>query len=383
MAAIAYVDPGNIATNTVAGGQYGYALVWVVVLATLMAGPVQYLSAKLGTASGMSLSSLIAQRSGHTVRRCYWAQAQLVAMATDVAEIVGAAVAMYLLWGVPLLIGGGVAAITSTAVLLTQDRLGPRVLQSFSMISLVAIGSGFGYGLLRRAPDLAAAASGLVPRLDGSGVVLLACAIVGATVMPHAIYLHSDLAAWPSVGSVRTRLRVVRTDVVVAMAVAGTINVAMLLFGASILGGFTDQDLGAITSQLAQRAGDGVATAFLIALLVSGLSSSAVGTQAGSVIAKSLLRRDLGPIALRAATIVPTLVLLTSGVSPVQALVWSQVVLALGLPFALVPLLRLTGDREVVGDAMNRVPLRIVAGVIVVAVVLLDLALIVSTIQGL
>lgn len=383
VAAVAYVDPGNIATNTSAGGRYGFALLWVVVLATLMAGPVQYLAAKLGTASGCSLAELVAARTGPVGRRAFWAQGQLVAVATDVAEIIGAAVALHLLWRVPLLVGAALAAISSTAVLLLQDRFGNRVLQVFSGCSLVAIGAGFGYGLHHRLPSGSELAGGMLPQLGNSEMVLLACGIVGATVMPHAIYLHSDLAAKPSLHPIRTRLRVARADVVTAMVVAGAINVSMLLLGAGLLGGSGADDLDAMVAELGQRVGDGAATAFLIALLASGFSSSAVGTQAGAGIARSLLRRRLHPLALRALTVVPAFAILALGVPPVQALVLSQVFLALGLPFALVPLLRLTADPHVVGEATNRRPLRFTATAVVTIVVLLDLTLVVLTARGL
>ncbi|WP_431842904.1 Nramp family divalent metal transporter [Calidifontibacter indicus] len=379
VAAVAYVDPGNIATNTSAGGLYGFALLWVVVLATLMAGPVQYLAAKLGTASGSSLAELVAARTTPMGRRAFWAQGQLVAIATDVAEIIGAALAMHLLWQVPLLVGGGLAAVSSTAVLLLQDRFGGRVLQLVSLFSLVAIGAGFGYGLRHDLPGAGDLAGGLVPHLGDNQMVLLACGIVGATVMPHAIYLHSDLATGPSLHPLRTRLRVVRTDVLTAMVIAGAINVSMLLLGASLLSGSGAEDIDAMVAELGSRAGDGAATAFLVALLASGFSSSAVGTQAGAGIARSLLHRRLHPLALRALTIVPAFTILAIGVPPVQALVLSQVLLALGLPFALIPLLRLTADPAVVGESTNRRPLRLAATAIVAIVVLLDLTLVALT----
>lgn len=384
VAAVAYVDPGNVATNTAAGAAHGYLLLWVVVLATVMAGPVQYLSAKLGIVTGRSLPAYVAQRTGRAGRLAYWAQAEVVAVATDVAEIIGAAVALHLLFGVPLVAAGLVAAVAGLAVLLLRDRFGPRVFEGFCALSLVAIGLGFGYGLLHRPPQLSELAAGLLPRLDGNDTLLLAVAIIGATVMPHAVYLHSALTAEPEQTPAprRARLHWTRVDVGTAMVVAGAINVSMLVLGATALRGGEGDSLDDVAAALAERVGNGAGTAFLVALLVSGLSSTAVGTQAGAAIMSGLLRRRVPGLVRRLVTLVPAMLLLASGAEPLSVLVLSQVVLALGLPFALVPLVRATRDRRVMGDAADGRPLRIAATAIAVLVIVLDLVLVGLTLGG-
>lgn len=384
VAAVAYVDPGNIATNTAAGSAHGFLLLWVVVLATLMAGPVQYLSAKVGLVTGASLPGYVAGRTSRRARIAYWLQAELVAIATDVAEVIGAAVALHLLVGVPLVAAGLATGAVSMALLLARDRLGSRFLESACLISLVAIGAGFAVGILREPPGLADLGGGLIPGLAGQDTVLLAAGIVGATVMPHAIYLHSALTAESSdrPQPLRTRLRWTRIDVGVAMLLAGGINVSMLVLGATVLRGSQDDSFDGAAAALAERVGDGAGTAFLVALLVSGLSSTAVGTQAGASIMAGLLHREVPPVLRRSVTLVPALALLASGLEPLSVLVLSQVVLALGLPFALIPLLHATCSRDAMGDWRNGRPLALTGTLIVGLVVALDLALVGLVVTG-
>lgn len=384
VAAVAYVDPGNIATNTAAGSAHGFLLLWVVVLATLMAGPVQYLSAKLGLVTGASLPGYVSGRTSRRARIAYWLQAELVAIATDVAEVIGAAVALNLLFGVPLVPAGLAAGAVSMALLMARDRLGSRFLESACLVSLVAIGAGFAVGILREPPGLADLGGGLIPGLAGQDTVLLAAGIVGATVMPHAVYLHSALTAESAdrPQPLRTRLHWTRIDVGVAMLLAGGINVAMLVLGATVLRGSQDDSFDGAAAALAERVGDGAGTAFLVALLVSGLSSTAVGTQAGASIMAGLLHREVPPAVRRSVTLVPALALLASGLEPLSVLVLSQVVLALGLPFALIPLLRATCSRDAMGDWRNGRALALTGVLIVGLVVVLDLALVGLVVTG-
>lgn len=409
VAAVAYIDPGNIATNTAAGSGHGFLLLWVVVLATLMAGPVQYLSAKLGIVSGRSLPQYVAGRTSRRARLAYWVQAELVAIATDVAEIIGAALALHLLFGIPLVPAGVVAAALGMALLLVRDALGPRSFEAICTVSLIAVGAGFAYGVLRSPPGLGDLIGGLAPRLDGPTTVLLAAGIVGATVMPHAVYLHSALTAEhrpappaepdgtipAAPGSTATgeaqrrilpslkgRLRWTRIDVTLAMIVAGSINISMLVLGATALRGSSDESFGGIASALADRIGDGAGTAFLVALLVSGLASTAVGTSAGAAIMGGLLHRSVPLVVRRCVSLVPALALLASGLDALSILVLSQVVLALGLPFALIPLVLATRDRRVMGSLANGPALHLVALVITTAILVLDVALIVLTFTG-
>lgn len=348
VAAIAYVDPGNIAANTSAGARFGYSLLWVVVLASAVAAPMQYLSAKLGAVTGRSLPELMRERLGRRGRIGYWAQAEVVAMATDLAEVIGAAVALHLLFGLPMLPAAWIAGGLGLLILTCRDRLGARALESVAALSMVVIGAAFVVGMAASPPSMAQAAARLVPTLGSGDQVGIAAAIVGATIMPHAIYLHSGLSTERPEAPAQARTQVAR-----AMVLAGAVNVAMLLFGASALQGVPDDDFAAIATSITSRLGQGATTAFLVALLLSGLTSAAVGTAAGETIMAGLLRRRVSPYLRRAVTLAPALALIVAGVPPVTSLLVSQVVLSLGILAALVPLVRLTSDRTVMRDQVN------------------------------
>jgi manganese transport protein len=380
VAGVAYLDPGNVASNMTAGARFGYLLVWVVVLGNVMAWLIQYLSAKLGIVTGRSLPENLGSRISHPwARRAYWLQAELVAMATDIAEVIGGAVALQLLFGVPLLWGGLLTGVVSTALLLIQSRRGARAFE-FVVIGLIAIiALGFTFGVFVGPPDPAGVVAGLVPRFDGTDSVLLAASILGATIMPHAIYAHSALARdrfadpralardgfAPGTGTatdagapgirIARLLRATRWDVTIAMAIAGTVNLCILLLAAANLAGVpgTDSLEGAFAA-LAQGIGPLVATLFAVGLLASGLASTSVGAYAGAEIMHGLLRVRVPLLARRLVTLVPALVILGLGVDPTLALVLSQVVLSFGIPFALIPLVALTARRDVLGAFRNR-----------------------------
>lgn len=388
VAAIAYVDPGNVAANLTAGARYGYLLLWVLVSANLMAVVVQYQSAKLGLVSGRTLPELLAGRLPRGRRLAYWAQAEVVAAATDLAEVIGGAIALYLLFDLPLVWGGLIVTVASMALLVVQDRRGQRRFEQVIVALLAVITVGFVAGLFVAPPDPAAMAAGLLPRFAGADSVVLAAGMLGATVMPHAIYVHSALAR-DRHGHATTMqrrsllLRATRWDVVVALAVAGVVNIAMLLLAAASLQGVAGTDTiegahAAVTAAL----GPAVGMAFALGLLASGLASTSVGCYAGATIMAGLLHRRIPVLARRAITAVPALALLAIGVSPTWALVASQVVLSFGIPFVLVPLLRLTSDRSVMGEAANTAGMRWALTAIVVAVVALNLALVVQTLAG-
>ncbi|WP_422933644.1 Nramp family divalent metal transporter [Sinomonas sp. P47F7] len=359
VASIAYVDPGNVAANLTAGARYGYLLVWVLVLANAMAMLVQYQSAKLGIVTGRTLPELLAERMRPSSRRLYWLQAEVVALATDLAEVVGGAIALQLLFRVPLPLGAVIVGGVSMAILAIQDR---RTQQRFevAIIGLLAVITiGFLAGLAVSPLSPSAIASGLVPRFDGPDTVLLAASMLGATVMPHAIYVHSALSrdrhrADPHTHvpptAVARLLRGTRADVVIALGLAGVVNVGMLLLAASTLGGRagTDTIEGAHAS-IEGALGPFVGTVFAIGLLASGLASTAVGSYAGATIMEGLLRRRVSVVVRRLVTLVPSVVLLAVGLDPTMSLVVSQVVLSFGIPFALVPLVRLTSNRRLVG----------------------------------
>jgi len=367
VAGVAYLDPGNVASNMTAGARYGYLLVWVVVLGNVLAWLIQYLSAKLGVVTGRSLAETLGERiRNRWGRRAYWLQAELVAMATDIAEVIGGAVALWLLFGVPLLGGGLATGAVSLALLLVQQRRGARSFEFVVIGLLLIIAFGFTYGVFASPPDAAGIVGGLVPRFEGTDSVLLAASILGATIMPHAIYAHSALArdrftadsAAPADRDIATPrlLRATRWDVTIALAIAGTVNLAILLLAASALAGVPGTDsLEGAYAALRDGIGPVVATLFAVGLLASGLASTAVGAYAGAEIMQGLLRVRIPLLARRLITLVPALAILAAGVDPTFALVMSQLVLSFGIPFALVPLVALTARKDVLGAYRNRV----------------------------
>ncbi|MDR6973067.1 Nramp family divalent metal transporter [Leifsonia shinshuensis] len=388
VAAIAYVDPGNVAANLTAGARYGYLLVWVLVAANAIAVFVQYQSAKLGIVTGRSLPELLGERLGTGTRRAYWVQAELVAAATDIAEVIGGAIALNLLFGLPLPIGGLVVGIVAIGILAIQSRRGQRPFEAVILGLLGVIAVGFLAGLFVSPVDWGAAVGGLVPRFDGAETVLLAAGMLGATVMPHAIYLHSALARdrhGPpgDPGRVRTLLHATRVDVALALVLAGAVNIAMLLVAASALGGVdgTDTIEGAYHA-ISSALGPAIGVIFAVGLLASGLASSSVGSYAGATIMGGLLKLRIPLLARRIATLVPAVVILALGADPTWALVLSQVFLSLGIPFAMIPLLRLTGSRAVMGESADRLWVRILGGAVAGLVVVLNLLLVGLTVAG-
>jgi manganese transport protein len=366
VAAIAYVDPGNVAANVSAGAQYGFLLVWVIVVANVMAGLVQYLSAKLGLVTGRTLPEAVADTSRTRTRIAYWAQAELVAMATDLAEVVGGAIALYLLFDLPLLVGGIITGV----------------------VSMLLLAIGFLTSLFVEPPPVGDVIGGLVPRFQGPESVLLATAMLGATVMPHAVYLHSALArdrhGRPDAGAPRRRLlRATRYDVGLAMLVAGAVNLAMLLVAATNLRGMGDtHSIEGAYSAVQNSLGHTVALFFAIGLLASGLASTSVGAYAGAMIMEGLLRRSYPLLLRRLITLIPALVVLAIGVDPSRALVLSQVVLSFGIPFALVPLIRLTSNKVLMGGDANH-PVTTALGWTVAAIIsVLNVGLIYLTVTG-
>ena len=388
VAAIAYVDPGNVAANVSAGAQYGFLLVWVILVANVMAGLVQYLSAKLGLVTGRTLPEAVADHSRTRTRVAYWLQAELVAMATDLAEVVGGAIALYLLFDLPLLVGGVITGVVSIFLLAVQNRRGQRMFERVITGLLLVIAVGFLTSLFVAPPAPSDVIGGLIPKFDGAESILLATAMLGATVMPHAVYLHSALArdrhGQPDEGAPRRHLlRATRYDVGLAMLVAGAVNLAMLLVAATNLQGVenTDSIEGAYAA-VQNSLGHTVALFFAIGLLASGLASTSVGAYAGAMIMQGLLRKSYPLLLRRVVTLIPALVVLAVGVDPSRALVLSQVVLSFGIPFALVPLIRLTSSRTLMGgDVNHRVTTALgwtVAGIISV----LNVVLIYLTVTG-
>lgn len=389
VAGVAYLDPGNVASNASAGSGYGYLLIWVVVVANTMAWLIQYLSAKLGLSTGESLPGLLGSRiTSRPARYAYWVQAELVAMATDVAEVLGGAIALHLLFGLPLLVGGLITGTVSMLLLLLHSRRGSRSFERviIGLVAIIAI--GFCAGIFFAPLDPAEALAGLVPRFADSGSVLLAASIMGATVMPHAIYAHSALTrdrfGKVEEGTERRRvLRATRIDVTVALAIAGTVNVVILLLAAATLQGVEGTNtLEGAHAAIAAALGPVVATLFAIGLLASGLASTSVGAYAGAEIMRGLLHVDIPLLVRRLITLIPALIVLVIGFDPTLALVLSQVVLSFGIPFALIPLVRLTSLRSLLGESANRWWTTLLASIAALMLIALNATLLVLVVTG-
>ena len=361
VAAIAYVDPGNFATNVQGGAKFGYLLLWVVMAANVMAMLIQYLSAKLGIVTDRNLPELVHDHYPRPVRWGLWIQAEVMAMSTDIAEFLGAALGLNLLFHVPLVIAGVMTGFIAFGVLELQ-RHGFRRFELAITALLGVIFLGFLYETLKIGPSSSGVAGGLLPHIKGSESLYLAVGIIGATVMPHAIYLHSALTkgrmpAHDDAERARV-LRFERLDVIVALGLAGLVNMAMLAVAAKLFHnrpGYSDvSTIQGAHAGFSHLVGGGAALAFAVALLASGASSSSVGTYAGQVVMAGFVGLRIPLLLRRAVTMIPAIVVLAIGVSPTSALVLSQVVLSFGIPFALVPLLLLTRRPDVMGIHVNR-----------------------------
>jgi manganese transport protein len=361
VASVAYVDPGNFATNFAGGAQHGYELVWVVVMASLMAILVQYLTSKAGLCTGRSLPELCRERFGRRVNVLLWLQAEVIAMATDLAEFVGAAVGINLLFGVPLFPAGLITAVVAF-VILGLEQQGYRRFELAIIALLSLVGLGFLYLFFAAGgQDYQQIADGLLPHLDGADTLGLTVGIIGATVMPHVVYLHSALHTnrVQAVGRAerQTLLAYNRWDCFAGLGLAGVVNLSMLCTAAALFHkpGLTGiSDLGPVHAHLATLVGGGAALAFGVALMASGLSSSSVGTYAGQIVMAGFMNWRIPLLARRALTMLPSLAVLALAVNTSQALVYSQIVLSFGIPFALIPLLLITRDPDTMTDMPNR-----------------------------
>jgi manganese transport protein len=388
VACVAYVDPGNFATNIAGGAKYGYLLLWVLLAANLMAMLIQNLSAKIGIATGRNLPELCREHFPRPVTWGLWVQAELIAMATDLAEFIGAAIALNLLFGIPMFHAGLITAVVAFAILGLQAR-GYRRFEVAITGLLGVILLGFLYDTLQIGFDAGEAAKGFIPGFAGADSVLLATGILGATVMPHVIYLHSaltqDRIPPRDDGERRALLRFQRLDVTIAMTIAGLVNMSMLLIAASLFHGAGLTDLDRIEDAhhyFHVLVGPGAALAFALALLASGLASSSVGTYAGQVVMQGFIDRRISVVLRRAVTMAPALIVLAVGLDPSRSLVISQVVLSFGIPFALVPLVILTRRREVMGALVNRRLTTVAASVVAALIIALNAFLLVETFGG-
>jgi manganese transport protein len=386
IACVAYIDPGNFATNIAGGSKFGYQLVWVVVAANLLAMLIQTLSAKLGIATGRNLPEVAREQLGQRATVLLWLQAEAIAMATDLAEFLGAAVGFHLLFGWALFPSAVVTGIAAFAILSLQ-RFGFRPLEAVIAVLVGVIGVCYLAELTFAHPDYGAVLHhAVVPEFGSGEAVLLSVGILGATVMPHVIYLHSALTQDRLVPETdedaQTLLRYTRVDVVIAMSIAGLINVAMLVMAASTFfqKGLLDVDsLDGAHKTLEPILGGASSALFALALLASGLSSSAVGTLSGQVVMQGFIRRQIPLMVRRLVTMVPAFVVIGIGIDPSRTLVISQVVLSFGIPFALVPLVYFTARRDIMGQLVNRRITTAAASVIAGVIIALNIFLLAQT----
>src|SRR4051812_21458021 len=386
IASVAYIDPGNFATNIAGGSKFGYTLLWVIVASNLMAMLIQTLSAKLGIVTGRNLPEMCRERFSRGTTLGLWVQAEAIAMATDLAEFLGAAIGFHLLFGIALFPAAVLTGIAAFLILGLQ-RYGFRPLEA-TIAAIVGV-IGLCYLLeifLADPPLLTAGKHAVVPEFQGSESVLLAVGILGATVMPHVIYLHSALTQDRIVPSndreARRLLRYTRVDVIIAMSIAGLINMAMLVMAAST---FFEKGLHAVDSlegahkTLQPILGGASSKLFALALLCSGLSSSAVGTMAGQVVMQGFVRRQIPIWIRRLVTMAPAFIVIALGVDPSRTLVISQVVLSFGIPFALIPLVLFTSRRDVMGTLANHRATTVAASLVAAVIVALNVFLLVQT----
>jgi manganese transport protein len=386
IAAVAYIDPGNFATNIAGGAKYGYLLLWVVLAANLMAMLVQTLSAKLGIATGKNLPETCRDHFARPVSIGLWLQAEAIAMATDLAEVIGAALGLHLLFGMPLFPAGLLAGAGAFAILGLQ-RYGFRRLEAAiaSLVGVIVV--AFAFEVLIARPDAVQVARHLViPGFEGAESVLLAVGILGATVMPHVVYLHSALTQNRIEGRDEAEKRRIqrfeRLDVIIAMSIAGIVNISMLAIAAAVFFGIGIESIEDAYSNFELELGSGAAVLFGIALLASGFSSSSIGTMAGQVVMQGFINRRIPLFLRRAITLIPALVILAIGVDPSRSLVISQVVLSFGIPFALVPLVIFTSRRNLMGSLVNTRLTAVAAWVIAALIISLNFFLLYETFLG-
>lgn len=385
IACVAYLDPGNFATNVAAGSQFGYQLVWVIVAANVLAMLIQTLSAKLGIATGRNLPELCRERFSRRTTILLWLQAEAIAMATDLAEFLGAAIGFHLLFGWGLFPSALVSGVAAFAILGLQ-RYGFRPFEAVIAVLVGVIGACYVAELTFARPDYGAVLKHAVdPQFGSREAVLLAVGILGATVMPHVIYLHSALTQDRLVPETdedaQTLLRYTRVDVLIAMSIAGLINVAMLVMAASTFfkSGLLHVDsLESAHKTLQPILGGASSALFALALIASGLSSSAVGTLAGQVVMQGFIHRQIPVTVRRLVTMIPAFVVIAIGVDPSRTLVISQVVLSFGIPFALIPLVLFTARRDVMGALVNRRSTTLAAASVAALIVGLNAFLIVQ-----
>nr|WP_086939872.1 Nramp family divalent metal transporter [Thaumasiovibrio occultus] len=375
IAAIGYIDPGNFATNIESGSAYGYQLLWVVLWANLMAMLIQYLSAKLGIVTGKNLAEHLRDHLPRWAVVPYWIQAEIIAMATDLAEFIGAAVGFQLLLGVSLFQGAAITAVISLAIL-TVGRRSQKPLEWVIGTLLLIVAVIYVFELIFAKPDFAPLATGLlIPKLDDPKQIYLAAGILGATVMPHVVYLHSALFSRASEHSTPQRLKMTRVDVLLAMTIAGFVNIAIIAMAAAIFHHTGRSDIASIETAyqtLTPLLGKGAALLFGLSLIASGLSSTVVGTLAGQVVMQGFVHFHIPLWLRRSLTMLPAFGFIAMGVSTTEILVASQVVLSFGVALAIIPLLIFTSKRSVMGTYRNHRAISMLGAIVVILVLALN-----------
>lgn len=387
IAAVAYIDPGNFATNITAGSEYGYLLLWVIAFSNLMAVLIQSLSAKLGIATGKNLPEIAREKFKKSTSILLWIQAELVIMATDLAEFIGAALGLYLLFDIPMLPAALITAVGSFAILELQRR-GVRAFEAGVSAMVMMVVLAFAFQTFLANPSAGALAAGFIPKFDGVNSILLATGILGATVMPHAIYLHSSLTQHRVVGKDDEQKRKIFKfefiDIVIAMIIAGAINMSMLIIAAAVFHtkGMNVEDLDVAFNSLHDMLGPTAAISFGLGLLIAGLASSSVGTLSGDVVMQGFIKKHIPIYLRRFITMLPPLLIIGFGANATKALVWSQVILSFGIAFALIPLIKFTSDKKIMGGLVNHKITTFIGWIVAAIVVLLNLYLLYETFMG-
>lgn len=385
IAAVAYIDPGNFATNITAGSEYGYLLLWVIVVSNLMAVLIQSLSAKLGIATGRNLPEVARDNFSKKTSIMLWIQAEIVIIATDLAEFIGAALGLYLVFKIPMLPAALITAVAAFGILELQRR-GVRTFEAIVSGMVMMVVMAFAFQTFLANPKPTEVLSGLFPSFDGVGSILLATGILGATVMPHAIYLHSSLTQSRVIGRSEAEKKKIFKfeffDIIIAMVIAGAINISMLVIAAALFHkrGMDVSDLDVVYHELSTLIGPTAAVSFGLGLLIAGLASSAVGTMAGDVVMQGFINRRIPLYLRRAITMAPPILIIALGLNATVALVWSQVILSFGIAFALIPLIIFTSNPKIMGGLVNRKWVTYTSWVIAAITVALNLFLIYSSI---
>ena len=390
VAGVAYLDPGNFASNLASGALFNYSLVWVVLLANATAWFVQYLAAKLAIGTGESLTGVLSGRfKSKFSRLTYWLQAEVVILATEIAEVVGGAVALNILFGLPLGVGAVITAVISMIILASQGKARgffTAFIIALTIVTSAGIIAAVNFGLIEPANLIA----GMVPRIQSQAELLVTLGMLGATVMPHAIYSHSafvrdKFGTVESAAARRVLLKVTRVDVTLALGIAGFVNLCLLLIGATVFpaGAQVNDPIYDTFQRLFDTVSPMLAVMFALALLASGLASSAVGAYAGGEVMGSMINRQISPWIRRAITVVPAVAIMLFTSNPSQVLLLSQVLLSFGLPFALIPLVHLTSQKKLMAEMVNAKRTVILGMAIACALVFLNLKLVIDTLTGL